>query len=118
MNKTPLVLTACALVLAGCASRTTHTREVVYTPAPAPAVQSAPVVVAETPPPPPQAESVPARPNADAVWTAGYWSWANGQYTWVPGHWEMPRDGYVWVPQRWEQVDGRWQSTGGTWMRQ
>lgn len=119
----PLTLVAVsAVVLSGCASRTTHTKEVVYTPAPAPTVvQSAsvaPPIVVDTPPPPPRTEAPPPAPSAGAVWVPGYWSWNNGQYEWMSGHWEISQAGYSWVPHRWENVNGRWQLTGGAWVRQ
>jgi len=119
----PLTLVAVsALVLTGCTSRT-YTKETVYTPAPAPTVvQSsasvAPPIVVDTPPPPPRTEAPPPAPSATAVWAPGYWSWNNGQYEWVAGHWEVSQAGYSWVPHRWENVNGRWQLTGGAWVRQ
>jgi hypothetical protein len=122
MSKTLVAAGALAAVaLAGCVSRTVE-REVVTTPAPAPAVvqtaPAAPVVVATVAPPPAQAETVPPAPSADAVWIPGYWNWSNGQYVWVPGRYEAGRVGYRWIPQRWENVNGQWQMTGGSWVRQ
>jgi hypothetical protein len=54
------------------------------------------------------------------VWIPGSWNWssANNQYTWVPGRYEQAKVGYRWVPTRWEHIEGRWQMTGGAWVRE
>jgi hypothetical protein len=127
MNKTTVACAvASVLIVAGCA-RSTHTREVVYTPATAPAptavapAAAAPppaVIVVEKAPPPPRVETPPAPPSQGLVWVPGYWNWTNGQYEWVAGYWEPERVGYTWVPHKWEMVDGRWLLSGGTWVRQ
>ena len=104
----------------GCSTRVIE-REVIHTPVPQAAVQPAPatpVVVAAVQPPPPQVEKVPPAPTSDAVWIPGYWNWSNDQYVWVAGRYEPARVGYTWVPNRWEHVNGRWQMTGGAWVRQ
>ena len=109
-----------AVSLAGCSTRVIE-REVIHTPAPQAAVQPAPatpVVIAAVQPPPPQVEKVPPAPTSDAVWIPGYWNWSNDQYVWVAGRYEPARVGYTWVPNRWEHVNGRWQMTGGAWVRQ
>jgi hypothetical protein len=117
MRKISLVLTALsALALIGC-GRTT--REVVYTPAPATVQSGTPtVIVVDREPPAPRTEAQPPSPGSGAVWVPGYWNWTGTQYDWVAGHWETGRVGYTWVPHRWEMVNGRWQLTGGTWIRQ
>lgn len=130
-------------LLAGCAS---EPESVVLTaPPPAPpaaAVYSAPVTVqtpsggvatVQTPvaqvspvgassivvmqSPPAAHQEVPtARPTADHVWVAGYWTWKNNQYTWVTGQWTMPpRAGAVWVPPRWQPEGASWRFYEGYW---
>jgi hypothetical protein len=120
MRKISIALTALsALALVGC-SRTT--REVVYTPAPAPAVVQGAgtpaVIVVDRAPPAPRVEAPPPPTSPGTVWVPGYWSWNGSQYDWTAGHWETARSGYTWVPHRWEMVNGRWQLMGGTWVRQ
>jgi hypothetical protein len=111
-----------AMSLAACSTRTVE-RQVIHTPAAQPAVVQvapapAPVVVATVQPPPAQVETVPPAPAADMIWTPGYWNFVNGQYVWVAGRYEPAKIGYVWAPNRWEHVNGRWQMTGGAWVRQ
>lgn len=63
-------------------------------------------------------ESMPPRPNNDAIWVPGYYDYVGGdQYRWMAGHWEVPPPGYrSWTPPAWQQsgngytyVRGRWQ---------
>jgi hypothetical protein len=120
-----LALSAAAILVAtsGCATRT---KEVIYTPAaaPAPAVTVAPavvaqpVIVASAEPPAPRVESQPPAPSPNDVWIPGYWNWSNGRYDWVAGHWERSHNGYTWVPYHWDMVNGQWQLTGGKWAPQ
>ncbi len=121
MLKNVGIFTAVAALSLGCSTRVIE-REVIHTPAPqaaAPQVAPAqPVVVATVQPPPQRPETVPQAPTSDAVWIPGYWNWSNDQYVWVPGRYEPGRVGYNWVPNRWEHVNGRWQMTGGAWVRQ
>ena len=122
MLKNVGIFTAVAAVsLAGCSTKVIE-REVIHTPAPQAATVQAPpatpIVVATVQPPPLQVESVPPAPSSDAVWIPGYWNWSNDQYVWVKGRYEPSRVGYSWVPNRWEHVNGRWQMTGGAWVRQ
>lgn len=56
----------------------------------------------------------PARPNARAVWTDGYWRWNGRKHVWVGGRWVSNPKG-TWVAGRWEKrpggyvwIDGRW----------
>jgi WXXGXW repeat (2 copies) len=111
-----------AVSLAGCSTRVVE-REVIHTPAAQPATVQvapapAPVIVAAVQPPPAQVETVPPAPSADMVWIPGYWNYSNNQYVWVAGRYEPAKIGYVWAPNRWEHVNGRWQMTGGAWVRQ
>jgi WXXGXW repeat (2 copies) len=122
-----------AVSLAACSTRTIE-REVIHTPAaqpttvqvtPAPqpaTVQvtpaTTPVIVAAVQPPPAQTETVPPAPAADMVWIPGYWNYSNNQYVWVAGRYEPAKIGYIWAPNRWEHINGRWQMTGGAWVRQ
>jgi hypothetical protein len=67
-------------------------------------------------PPAAQQEVPTARPSADHVWVAGYWTWRNNQYQWMAGHWEIPpRGGAVWVPPRWQPEGTSWRFYEGYW---
>jgi hypothetical protein len=67
-------------------------------------------------PPAAQQEVPTARPSANHVWVAGYWSWRNNQYQWMAGHWEVPpRAGAVWVPPRWQPEGTSWRFYEGYW---
>jgi hypothetical protein len=82
---------------------------------PQPATAQSTIVVTQAPPAP-QAENVPARPGADYVWVAGYWSWRNNRYEWVAGHWTVPpRAGATWVPPRWEPEGSSYRFYEGYW---
>ena len=39
----------------------------------------------------------PARPDADAIWISGHWTWESG-WVWASGRWVVPRPGYTWEP--------------------
>ena len=106
-------LIKCALLgaslplLAGCVER-----EVVYRPAPGPAV------VEEAPAPPPvQAEVVTVAPGPLAVWfwVPGGWEW-NGRWVWAGGHWaHRPHPGAVWVGAHWGVRGGHRVWIHGSW---
>src|SRR5687767_10623878 len=53
--------------------------------APAPSPVGASSIVVMQAPPAPQQEVPSARPTADHVWVAGYWTWRNNQYQWMAG---------------------------------
>ena len=122
LNHTVGICTIATMALVGCTTRTVE-REVIH-PAPtvvqqaAPAPAPAPVVVTTVAPPPAPAEVVPPPPASNLVWIPGSWSWSNNQYTWIPGRYEPAKIGYRWVPTRWEHTEGRWQMTGGAWVRE
>lgn len=123
-NHVVAIGTVAAMALAACTTRTVE-REVIHNPptvvqsAPAQTAPAAPpVVVATVAPPPAQTEVVPPPPASNMVWIPGYWNWSNNQYNWVPGRYEPAKTGYRWVPTRWEHIEGRWQMTGGIWVRE
>ena len=50
------------------------------------------------PPPPLRPEVVPARPDEDAVWQDGEWSWDGTRYRWTNGAWVAPAPGLKLAP--------------------
>lgn len=77
--------------------------------------------VFQQPPPAPTSapyESMPPRPNRDAVWIPGYYDYTGqgDQYRWVHGHWENPPQGYRnWVPPTWQPTNGGYVYVRGQW---
>lgn len=39
----------------------------------------------------------PARPDVNAIWVSGHWTWESG-WVWASGRWTVPRPGYTWEP--------------------
>ena len=86
-------------------AQTTSDRGYVYTHVP-PTPTSAPY------------ESMPPRPNNEAVWIPGYYDFTGqgDQYRWVPGHWENPPYGSrSWQPPTWQQTNGGYIYVRGHW---
>lgn len=54
------------------------------------------------PPPPAPLEAAPSvpAPDADCIYSPGYWTWQTTRYVWHPGCWLPCRPGWVWVPPR------------------
>ena len=52
---------------------------------------------AEPPPPLQDDGDRGAKPDPDAVWVSGHWSW-DVNWVWVPGAWKRPEPGHVWEP--------------------
>lgn len=58
----------------------------------------------------------PARPNARAVWTDGYWRWNGRKHVWVGGRWVSNPKG-TWVAGRWDKRPGGYVWIAGRWRR-
>jgi hypothetical protein len=50
------------------------------------------------PPPPARAEAVPAKPQDDAVWIDGEWTWRGRRWAWMPGRWVVTPAGTTFSP--------------------
>jgi len=73
-------------------------------------------LVVQAPPAPQVAEAVPARPSAQHVWIAGYWTWRNNRYEWMAAHWEVPPySTAVWIAPRSESEGGATRFYEGRW---
>jgi len=73
-------------------------------------------LVVQAPPAPQAAEAVPARPSAQHVWIAGYWTWRNNRYEWMAAHWEVPPySTAVWIAPRSESEGGAIRFYEGRW---
>ena len=69
----------------------------------------------EPPPPLPEYDQPPA-PDADYLWTPGYWAWSPEGYYWVPGAWvAAPYAGALWTPGYWGFYGGRYRFHHGFW---
>ena len=51
----------------------------------------------EPPPPLREDDARGTKPDPDAVWVSGHWSW-EGSWVWVAGAWKKPEPGHVWEP--------------------
>lgn len=59
-------------------------------------------VSAPQPPPPLPTYEQPEAPQANYLWTPGYWNYAPQGYYWVPGAWvQPPYTGALWTPGYW-----------------
>lgn len=68
------------------------------------------------PPPPARVESIPERPNDEAVWIDGEWVWQGGRFSWRRGRWVVPPRGAAYAP--WTHVRdarGTLYVAEGTW---
>jgi hypothetical protein len=69
------------------------------------AAQAAPcpsLAVGEAPPALPAYQEQPPPPEANSMWTPGYWGWGPYGYYWVPGTWvPAPAVGLYWTPGYW-----------------
>ncbi len=73
-------------------------------------------IIVTGPPPAPIVEEPSPRPQAQAVWIAGYWHWTGIQYAWIPGHWEAaPSSGATWRAPRYTRVEGAYVYEPGSW---
>ncbi|MGA7885159.1 MAG: hypothetical protein WCA44_05405, partial [Acidobacteriaceae bacterium] len=60
----------------------------------------------------------PPCPQANLIWTPGYWAYApdQGDYYWVPGTWvPAPYSGALWTPPYWGWSSGRYGYHEGYW---
>jgi hypothetical protein len=86
-------------------------------PQPSPATHGADVY-REVPYPPPAAlaETIPAHPDADAVWIDGEWVFSAGSYTWQRGGWVVPPQEGRFAPwHAYYRADGSLMLAPGTW---
>jgi WXXGXW repeat (2 copies) len=92
-QRTPILLLAVSLALAGCVSTT----RVVTNP--------------YTNPPPVRVEAIPKPPVSEQplIWQPGHWDWTGDGYAWREGRW-VPREGHG---TEWQ--DGYWTNANGTW---
>jgi hypothetical protein len=68
------------------------------------------------PPPAALAETVPNKPNGDAVWVDGEWNFHGEGYVWRRGGWVAAPQGSKYAPwQAWYRKDGRLMFARGTW---
>ena len=65
-------------------------------------------------PPAARVEVAPA-PRAGFVYTPGYWSYDNRQYTWSEGRFIAEREGHRYVTPAYEQRGQRWVFRAGHW---
>lgn len=63
-------------------------------------------------------EVIPARPNLNAVWIPGRWSWNYRlhQWYWIHGYWDLYPVGTLWVPGYWYYNDGLSIWISGYWV--
>jgi hypothetical protein len=60
----------------------------------------------------------PPCPDANYIWTPGYWAWDadDADYYWVPGTWVMaPEVGFLWTPPWWGWSGGAYLFHEGFW---
>jgi hypothetical protein len=106
------------------APATAATDQTAYTsPAPQPVVsvyqdppveQPAPVAIASAPPPM-LVEPPPPQPQADYIWTGGYWGWY-GRWVWIHGLWAPPpRPHYHWIQPYYDHRGGQVVFVGSFW---
>jgi hypothetical protein len=50
------------------------------------------------PPPPALVEMIPPRPDEEAVWVDGTFTWNGARYDWTPGGWERLVEGAYYAP--------------------
>lgn len=100
--KTTLMVSAVALLTAGCVYR----ERVVYRQPPPGAVVTGQEVVVTEAPPEPIVETVAVAPGPSFIWIGGAWVW-RGHWVWSHGYWaHPPRHGTVWVPHRYVYRNG------------
>src|SRR5262245_9102779 len=69
-------------------------------------------------PPAPIEEMPPEeKPEGNAVWIGGYWSWDDDRadFLWVSGCWRVKPEGKDWVAGYWREVSGQHQWVPGFW---
>jgi hypothetical protein len=99
------------LALAGCTAE-----PVAYGTAPPPGPVAVVGVSATEPPPPMPDYDQPACPDANYLWTPGYWAFARAGYYWVPGTWVAPPQvGVLWTPGYWGFANSVYVFHAGYW---
>lgn len=71
-------------------------------------------------PPPPVAERPSTdRPDPQARWFGGYWSWdsTRDDFVWVSGAWRVPPADSIWVEGRWRRDAEGWYRVPGVWSK-
>jgi hypothetical protein len=68
------------------------------------------------PPPAAHVESLPARPEREALWVDGQWTWDGARWTWAPGAWVIAQPGARFAPWALRmQPNGRLQFAAASW---
>ena len=108
--KSTLLITVGSLLVSGCVVR----EQVVYQPAPPPAMAGGEIVVTGAPPAP-MVETVTVSPGPVYVWIGGCWVW-HGHWVWEHGYWARPpHRGAVWVPHHYVYRNGVHVFISGGW---
>lgn len=76
-----------------------------------------PLLLPKKPPLPIEEMPPEEKPEGDAVWIGGYFSWDDDRrdYMWVSGCWRVKPAGKEWVPGYWREVGENWQWVSGFW---
>ncbi len=71
----------------------------------------------KSPPPPIVERPTDDRPNDQAQWVAGYWTWDASihDFAWVSGAWRVPPADSIWVNGRWQRDAEGWSRVPGFW---
>jgi hypothetical protein len=74
-------------------------------------------IIAPTAPPELRQETRPVKPDPDAVWVPGYWSYntQTANFEWVSGVWRRGLPDYVWRPGEWVKIGDSYVWRNGYW---
>jgi hypothetical protein len=98
----------CALAVAACSGRIPHPPYANHPPDA--------LVEVDYPPPPARVEFVPERPQSDAVWLNGEWSWSGRRWAWKEGGWVVVPEGARYAKLALvRRKDGKLFAAPGTW---
>lgn len=98
-----------SLMLSGCQHTPTHADHTVP-------MNATTYYVKVAPPAQPQITR-PQKPNKNAIWIDGYWSWTGTNYTWAKGYWHSKKPvGQEWSPSHWVKTDRGWYRKHGKWV--
>lgn len=83
----------------------------------APGAYAGRVAAPKSPPPPIVERPTDDRPNDQAQWVAGYWTWdpTRPDFAWVAGAWRVPPPDQIWVNGRWQRDAQGWSRVPGFW---